>query len=271
VFAKNLPVLGPKKSMKLKGTHDDTTRPNLPGFPPVTSSSKTTNGNSVSRTPHVKKMPEFLSNSTPNGVEVVVYSMEPSSSTSVSHHGYDVPMIQPFVAQTSHSDGNLDDQLYTSQTNDNPDFTPNTQPPPLPSRRSLERDIAVAMELSVSWDFASDKPSNSPYVQNPLLNSTTDSSPISPKDNGLLHLVLFFLNEAINNFPSVWTHLRAETPGSVMSSGGSSLGWALGAAVGAYIGNGITDETAVRKKYELVVVIVGDGSFFFFFFFFFTK
>jgi hypothetical protein len=72
-----------------------------------------------------------------------------------------------------------------------------------------------------------------------------------------------FLNEAISNYPSVWMHLQAETPGSVISSGGSSLGWALGAAVGAYIGNGITDETSTRKKHELVVAIVGDGSYLF--------
>ena len=72
-----------------------------------------------------------------------------------------------------------------------------------------------------------------------------------------------FLNEAISNFPSVWLHLQAETPGSVISSGGSSLGWALGAAVGAYIGNGINGENGVRKKHELVVAIVGDGSYLF--------
>ena len=72
-----------------------------------------------------------------------------------------------------------------------------------------------------------------------------------------------FLNESISNYPSVWLHLQAETPGSVISSGGSSLGWALGAAVGAYIGNGITDEAGVRKKHELVVAIVGDGSYLF--------
>ena len=73
------------------------------------------------------------------------------------------------------------------------------------------------------------------------------------------------LTEAItgSNYPSVWMHLQAETPGSVISSGGSSLGWALGAAVGAYIGNGITNESGVRIKHELVVVIVGDGSYLF--------
>ena len=73
----------------------------------------------------------------------------------------------------------------------------------------------------------------------------------------------FFLNESVSNYPPVWMHLQAETPGSVISLGGSSLGWALGAAVGAYIGNGIIDETGVRKKHELVVAIVGDGSYLF--------
>lgn len=72
-----------------------------------------------------------------------------------------------------------------------------------------------------------------------------------------------FLSEAISNYPSVWMHLQAETPGSVISSGGSSLGWGLGAAVGAYIGNGIIDKTGARKKKELVVAIVGDGSYLF--------
>ena len=72
-----------------------------------------------------------------------------------------------------------------------------------------------------------------------------------------------FLNETISNYPAVWMHLHPKTPGSVISSGGSSLGWALGAAVGAYIGNGITDDTGVRKKHELVVAIVGDGSYLF--------
>ena len=72
-----------------------------------------------------------------------------------------------------------------------------------------------------------------------------------------------FLNETISNYPAAWMHLQADTPGSVLSSGGSSLGWALGAAVGAYIGNGIRDESGVRKRHELVVAIVGDGSYLF--------
>ncbi|KAF9559714.1 thiamine diphosphate-binding protein [Agrocybe pediades] len=76
---------------------------------------------------------------------------------------------------------------------------------------------------------------------------------------------VLFLNESISNFPAVWTHLRPEVTGSVISSGGSSLGWALGAAVGASLGaktlgvNGDSD----KKGYNLVVAIVGDGSYMF--------
>ena len=74
-----------------------------------------------------------------------------------------------------------------------------------------------------------------------------------------------FLNESISNFPAVWNHLRPNVPGSVISSGGSSLGWALGAAVGASLGTrtlGINGNPE-KKGYDLVVVIVGDGSYMF--------
>ena len=95
-------LLRRKIAMKPKGTHYNTTmndfgqpvtRPKSPpDFPSVTSSTTT---NSVSSTPQVKGIPEFLSNSTSDSVEVVVYPKEPfsSTSTSVSHHGYDLPMI----------------------------------------------------------------------------------------------------------------------------------------------------------------------------------
>lgn len=69
---------------------------------------------------------------------------------------------------------------------------------------------------------------------------------------------VLFLNESISNYPSVWTHLRPEFPGQVLTSGGSSLGWGLGAAVGA-----ILAEKGKAKPRELTVLIVGDGSFMF--------
>ncbi|KAF5360520.1 hypothetical protein D9756_004505 [Leucocoprinus leucothites] len=69
---------------------------------------------------------------------------------------------------------------------------------------------------------------------------------------------VLYLNESITNFSFVWSHLRPEIPGNLLSSGGSSLGWSLGAAVGSYLGAEV-----VGKGYELSVVIVGDGSYMF--------
>lgn len=66
------------------------------------------------------------------------------------------------------------------------------------------------------------------------------------------------LNETVTNFPLVWRHMRPESPGSLWTSGGGSLGWGLGAAVGAHLGAAVNNST-----YELSVLIVGDGSFMF--------
>ena len=62
-----------------------------------------------------------------------------------------------------------------------------------------------------------------------------------------------FLSEAITNFEVVAEHLRASRPGSLIGSGGGSLGWAGGGAVGAKLA--APDKT--------VVCLVGDGSFLF--------
>ena len=62
-----------------------------------------------------------------------------------------------------------------------------------------------------------------------------------------------FLTEAITNFQVVAEHLRASRPGSLIGSGGGSLGWAGGGAVGAKLA--APDRT--------VVCLVGDGSFLF--------
>jgi acetolactate synthase-1/2/3 large subunit len=61
------------------------------------------------------------------------------------------------------------------------------------------------------------------------------------------------LNEAISNYHVVTEHLRASRPGSLLNSGGGSLGWAVGAAVGAKLA--APDRT--------VVSLVGDGSYLF--------
>ncbi len=62
-----------------------------------------------------------------------------------------------------------------------------------------------------------------------------------------------FLTEAITNFEVVAQHLRASRPGSLIGSGGGSLGWAGGGAVGAKL----------AAPERTVVCLVGDGSYLF--------
>jgi acetolactate synthase I/II/III large subunit len=61
------------------------------------------------------------------------------------------------------------------------------------------------------------------------------------------------LSEAVTSFHVVARHLRLNRPGSLISSGGGSLGWAGGGAVGAKLA--AADRT--------VVCLVGDGSYLF--------
>jgi acetolactate synthase I/II/III large subunit len=61
------------------------------------------------------------------------------------------------------------------------------------------------------------------------------------------------LNEAISNYSVVNEHLRASRPGSLINSGGGSLGWAGGAAFGAKL----------AAPERTVVSLVGDGSYLF--------
>ncbi|KIY63003.1 Thiamin diphosphate-binding protein [Cylindrobasidium torrendii FP15055 ss-10] len=87
------------------------------------------------------------------------------------------------------------------------------------------------------------------------------------------------LNEAISKYGEVWESIRPVLPGSMLTSGGSSLGWGLGAAVGACLAEkervGVLKKVALAKEDDdedgstvieaekLVVSIVGDGSFVF--------
>ncbi len=61
------------------------------------------------------------------------------------------------------------------------------------------------------------------------------------------------LTEAITNYQIVCEHLRSSRPGSLLGSGGSSLGWSGGAAVGAKL----------AAPGATVVSLVGDGSYLF--------
>ena len=61
------------------------------------------------------------------------------------------------------------------------------------------------------------------------------------------------LSETITNFQVVAEHLRANEPGSVLGSGGASLGWSGGGAVGAKL----------LSPERTVVSLIGDGTYLF--------
>jgi acetolactate synthase-1/2/3 large subunit len=61
------------------------------------------------------------------------------------------------------------------------------------------------------------------------------------------------LNEGISNYQVVNEHLRANRPGSVLTSGGGSLGWYAGAALGVKL----------ARPDQTVVSLVGDGTYLF--------
>ncbi|MGA6162052.1 thiamine pyrophosphate-requiring protein [Amycolatopsis magusensis] len=61
------------------------------------------------------------------------------------------------------------------------------------------------------------------------------------------------LTEAISSYQAVGRHLRRNRPGSLIGSGGGSLGWHAGAAIGAKLAD----------PGRTVVAVVGDGSYLF--------
>ena len=61
------------------------------------------------------------------------------------------------------------------------------------------------------------------------------------------------INEGISNYQTIINHLRSSRPGSMVTSGGGSLGWNGGAAIGAKLAH--PDKT--------VVALTGDGSYMF--------
>jgi len=61
------------------------------------------------------------------------------------------------------------------------------------------------------------------------------------------------LTEAVTNFQVVAEHLRVNKPGSLIGSGGGSLGWSGGGAVGAKL----------ASPERIVVSLVGDGTYLF--------
>ncbi|TGD94786.1 thiamine pyrophosphate-requiring protein [Methylobacterium nonmethylotrophicum] len=62
-----------------------------------------------------------------------------------------------------------------------------------------------------------------------------------------------FVNEGISHYHTVFDHLAPERPGSILTSGGGSLGWNGGAAIGVKL----------ARPDRTVVALTGDGSYMF--------
>ena len=69
---------------------------------------------------------------------------------------------------------------------------------------------------------------------------------------------VLWLTESGTSNRFIWNHLNPEQPGSVLMSGGTSLGWILGGSIGASMGAKVAGTGT-----ELIVSITGDGNFFF--------
>ncbi|KAH8114988.1 thiamine diphosphate-binding protein [Phellopilus nigrolimitatus] len=114
------------------------------------------------------------------------------------------------------------------------------------TQKLIEHRLKRISELdSVESAFPTDGSFTVPNVMGVLRKSV-------PKDT-------LFLNESISNYPHTWDHLRPEVPGSMLSSGSSSLGWGLGAAVGV----SLATRGRTANNFDLVTLVVGDGSFLF--------
>ena len=61
------------------------------------------------------------------------------------------------------------------------------------------------------------------------------------------------LNEGISHYHTIFDHLRLNRPGSIITSGGGSLGWNGGAAIGAKL----------ASPESTVMALTGDGSYMF--------
>lgn len=141
----------------------------------------------------------------------------------------------------------------------------------LGSRDIMERGKLLAKNHS-DWiralDFEEDSFSEVPRVPDSSIAAIPPSFTV-PNVIGVLRKAIqantpsqglntLVLNEGISNYTYVWSHLRPEVSGSVLTSGGSSLGWSLAAAIGGYLGAQVTG-----TQYDLITAIVGDGSFLF--------
>ncbi|TFY68959.1 hypothetical protein EVJ58_g703 [Rhodofomes roseus] len=90
-----------------------------------------------------------------------------------------------------------------------------------------------------------------PYLLGALRSAVHEHTPSKGQN-------ILWLNEGISNAGHIWNHIKPDSPGSMLMSGGSSLGYALGAAVGAHMGS-----VVAQKQFDMIVAIVGDGDFLF--------
>ena len=61
------------------------------------------------------------------------------------------------------------------------------------------------------------------------------------------------LNEGISNYETIYRHIKATKPGTIIGSGAGSLGWHGGAAIGAKL----------AAKEKTIISLTGDGSYMF--------
>ncbi|KAH9915077.1 thiamine diphosphate-binding protein [Fomitopsis serialis] len=90
-----------------------------------------------------------------------------------------------------------------------------------------------------------------PYLLGALRSAVHEHTPSKGQ-------TVLWLNEGISNAGFIWNHIQPNAPGSMLMSGGSSLGYALGGAIGAHMGS-----VVAQKQYDIIVAIVGDGDFLF--------
>ncbi|KAL5525297.1 hypothetical protein ACEPAF_9167 [Sanghuangporus sanghuang] len=114
------------------------------------------------------------------------------------------------------------------------------------STRAQELREVSAQRIANLHSLEAAVPSDGSFTVPNILRTLRTSIPVPGRT--------LFLNESISNYPLVWDHLQPELPGSMFSSGSSSLGWGLGASIGASL---------ARNDLDLIVLVVGDGSFLF--------
>src|SRR5262249_30546017 len=127
---------------------------------------------------------------------------------------------------------------------DPPHGGPRAPPSPADPGRARRAEVTAAHDAQrAAWD-ALERPANGVITPQYLTACVRD---LLAGEDALV------LTEAVTNFQVVAEHLRVNKPGSLIGSGGGSLGWSGGGAIGAKI----------ASPERIVVSLVGDGTFLF--------